>query len=278
MYDRFNPAILALAALTCTASGCVADAEHGLTDEERLLLVAEQEGFDVDNAVYDGEYLIVDDVLFGPEHLHDVVLDDELRGYFWGEPVARARRDICLVLDDEGADIPDVSWFWAFALATYEWNASPNSDIDVRFKYLSDPDEDWCEGRDIINVREGDVGTNLAQATFPSGSGSNRRPGNLIRVARGSTASNKTAMHEIGHCFGFTHPDDPAGARIAGTAAASSNYPSVMWQNGDGPAGNDDLTALTEDDIESIEARYGTRRTFTPLPLPSLPGTQTVQP
>ncbi len=229
------------------------DLEHSLLEE------AERLGLSAEDSFFDGEHLVLDDVMLGSEHVHGH--EHEHRGYSFGFPVAPGNRAACIVFDNRGPDTPSLGWLITMANAVNEWNAVSGSEVDLKLVLHTSLDDDpsICAGRHRIAFRESDdlPGTTLARASFPFGSGSQRRPGNTILVQPGSAGTNKTAMHEIGHCFGFVHPDDPAGTQIAGTSSQGSNYASVMWSNGNGPAGNDARSTLSFDDARSIRARYG---------------------
>ncbi len=242
--------------LPVLTAGACSESEDDVDLEERLAIVAEANGFDVSDAVFEDGRLIVDDVEFGSEDLdeYDVIISGvEHRAYLQNENtkvVSAQFRDICFEIDNAGNDSA-IDWWATFGTLSSDINAL-NSTLSTirRTKSTGCP-----SGFDVIHVSSENLsGNTLGRADFPDYNTftGKTRPGDTIKLDRGRSPSLRVAAHEFMHTVGFTHIDaNNPGDWVPGTCASPIGCATIMFSTG-----SPDQQGFRADDTAAMEIVY----------------------
>lgn len=241
--------------LAVAVSAC--DSDDPVTDEERLLAIAEHDGLDVSDAEYDGEYLYIGDMAYGPHHLpeYDAIASDSSdRAFLFNENsrvIDLGFRDICFEIDDSGDDSAE-DWIATFNTITSDLNGLGTTiDAVNRRKSVGCPG-----GREVIAVSTANYsGDILGKADIPSENiiNGNTHPGNWIKLDRGRAPSLRVASHETLHALGFAHVDDTGNDWVSGTCASVAACTGVTIMFSTGPA---DQVGFLSDDEDALQTVY----------------------
>lgn len=241
--------------------------EDGPSLEERLLDVAEHNGFDVSAAEFDGESLFVDDVEFTAEHLdeYELAIADDFRAYLKNENtkvVSSGFRDICFEIDNDGANSAE-EWVATFNDVTVRMNQ-----LNTSLSFINRRKSVGCpSSREVIKVvtKNFTDPDKLGSAEWPSQNlfSGNVKPGSKIRLSRSydptlwwqQDFAQVIASHELMHALGFVHIDSNLNGDdyVAGTCVNATGCDTIMYASGtslpstpsDGLLSDDELALQT---------------------------------
>jgi len=252
---------LATLLVGCTMALPACGAQDEVTDEERLRIVAEFEGFDVSDAEYDGENLYVDDIAFTPDHLPQyeaIVSDDQqFRAFLKNQNskvIDLGFRSICFRIDDSGANSAE-DWIGTFNTLTTSLNS-----LGTTLSFVNRRQSVGCPaGREVIKVTTKNFsGNTIGRAEYPEQNifNGNTHPGDWIKLERSINPTLRLAAHELMHTLGVAHIDDPNTGNldwVAGTCASGAvcGGQTVMFS-----AVPQDQVGLLSDDIAALQIVY----------------------
>lgn len=236
--------------------------------EERLLDVAEYNGFDVSEAVFDGENLIIGDVELTPDHLgeYELAVQDDFRAYLKDEDnkvVSPGFRDICFEIDNDGANSAE-DWVATFNAVTQRMNQ-----LNTSLSFINRRKSVGCpSSREKIEVVTKNFWDpdKLGSADWPTKNlfSGNVKPGKKIKLSRDydptlwwqEDFAQVIASHELMHALGFLHIDSSAnGDHVSGTCVNASGCDTIMFASGnDIPSVPSD--GLLSDDEDALETVY----------------------
>lgn len=256
-----------LGALVAVVLGCDPGVDSP-TLEERLLDVAELNGFEVTDATFDDGVLVIDDVVFTAEHLeeYELTTDDSYRAWLKNEDnkvVSPGFRDICFEIDNDGANSAEL-WVATFNAVTKRMN-----ELNTTLSFVNRRKSVGCpSSRERIQVVTKNFwsDTKAGEADWPTKNlAGNTKPGKKIKLKRdfdptrwwNDDTAQVVASHELMHTLGFVHIDSGHNNHdhVSGTCESASGCETIMFADGD-DIPSTPADGLLEDDELALETVY----------------------